>query len=185
MYDRPTRAACIAGIKWAFMWDLRTYPNAPSAMHAFMNCSSEWIVRNTIVAGNADSRSQWAASIPLKIGIVISVTITSGQRRRASDTKLAPSVAVPTTSNRAFKRAVIASSKAGWSSASNTRGRTKIRLPSEQRDTPDVGVLEPQGCSFSKLEIIFKAVCGVFLLGKSLGCKDPLRFGVDRDQTVL
>jgi hypothetical protein len=27
-------------------------------------------------------------------------------------------------------------------------------------------------------------VCGVFLLGKSLGCKDPLmRFGVDRDQT--
>jgi hypothetical protein len=41
-----------------------------------------------------------------------------------------------------------------------------------------------RGCSFSKLEIILKAVCGVFLLGKSLGCKDPLiRFGFDRDQT--
>ena len=24
MYDCPTRAACIAGIKWAFTWDLRT-----------------------------------------------------------------------------------------------------------------------------------------------------------------
>ena len=32
------------------MWDLRTYPKAPSAMHAFMNCSSGWIVRNTILA---------------------------------------------------------------------------------------------------------------------------------------
>jgi hypothetical protein len=99
MYDCPTRAAFIAGIKWAFMWDLRTYPNAPSAIHAFMNGSSEWTVRNTILADKADSRSRWAASIPFKTGIVISATITSGQRRRASDTRVAPSVAVPTTSN--------------------------------------------------------------------------------------
>jgi hypothetical protein len=35
------------------MWDLRIYPDVPSAIHAFMNCSSEWIVRKTILAGNA------------------------------------------------------------------------------------------------------------------------------------
>src|SRR5580658_2007300 len=33
-------------------------------------------------------------------------------------------------------------------------------------------VLEPHGCSFSKPEIILEAVCGVFPLGESLGCKD-------------
>jgi hypothetical protein len=63
------------------MWDLRTYPNAPSAMHAFINCSSEWTVRNTILADGADSRSRWAASIPLKTGMVMSATITSGPPR--------------------------------------------------------------------------------------------------------
>jgi len=113
------------------MWDLRTYPKAPSAMHAFMNCSSGWIVRNTILAGEEDSRSQRAASIPFKTGIVISATITSGQRRRASDTNVAPSVAVPTMSNWRFKSAVVALSKAGWSSASSTRGRIKVSVPSE------------------------------------------------------
>ncbi len=131
MYTCPTKAACIAGIKCAFMWDLRTYPKAPSAMHAFMNCSSGWIVRNTIFAGNEDSRSQRAASIPFKTGIVMSDTMTSGQRRRASDTNVAPSVAVPTMSNWRFKSAVVALSKAGWSSASSTRGRIKVSLPSE------------------------------------------------------
>jgi hypothetical protein len=99
MYTCPRRAACIAGIRCALMWDFRTYPKAPSAMHAIMNCSSGWIVRNTILAGNEDSRSQRAASIPFKTGIVMSATMTSGQRRRASDTNVAPSVAVPTMSN--------------------------------------------------------------------------------------
>jgi hypothetical protein len=81
------------------------------------------------LAGKEDSRSQRAASIPFKTGIVISVTITSGQRRRASDTNVAPSVAVPTMSNWRFKSAVVALSKAGWSSASSTRGRIRVSPP--------------------------------------------------------
>jgi hypothetical protein len=81
------------------MWDLRTYHKAPSVKHAFMNCSSGWIVTNTILAGKEDLRSQRAASIPFKTGIVMSATITSGQRRTAADTNVAPSVAVPTMSN--------------------------------------------------------------------------------------
>jgi hypothetical protein len=103
MYVCPRRAARIAGIKWALMWDLRMYPNAPSAMHASTNCCSEWTVRNTVLADKADSRSRWAASIPLKTGIVISVTITSGQRRRASDTNVGHPLQFPLRQTEASK----------------------------------------------------------------------------------
>jgi len=45
-----------------------------------------------------DARSVCPASIPFKIGMLMSVTMTSGRRRLAADTNSAPSDTVPTTS---------------------------------------------------------------------------------------
>ena len=50
-------------------------------------------------AGSArEMRRRRIASMPLKVGMVMSETITSGRRRRSSDTNVAPSVAIPTIS---------------------------------------------------------------------------------------
>lgn len=53
MYVCPTIAARIAGIRWTLIWDLMTYPDAPSSKYAFTKCSSEWIVRKTTLADGA------------------------------------------------------------------------------------------------------------------------------------
>jgi hypothetical protein len=60
------------------------------------------------------------------------------------------------------------------------------KFPSLQsRGTPVVIGQKSKG-AVSKLGIIFSATCGYLLLGKSLGCKEPLtRFGIDCDQAVL
>jgi hypothetical protein len=51
-----------------------------------------------VPAVEPNSRSLCRASIPFKIGMLISVTMTSGLTLQASDTNAAPSAAVPTTS---------------------------------------------------------------------------------------
>jgi hypothetical protein len=68
---------------------------------------------------------------------------------------------------------------------SSTRGRINVHLCSQQRDTRCCGV-GLQGPSVSRLGIIRKGVQEVLLLGKSLGCKEPLtRLGIDCDQAAL
>jgi len=102
-----------------------TYPNPPASMQASTNSFSRCTVRKTNCALEPDSRILHIASIPFKIGMVISVTITSGQRLRACSTNAAPSAAVPTTSKWPDRSARSASNRATWSSATRTRGRIK------------------------------------------------------------
>jgi hypothetical protein len=96
-------------------------------MHASTNSFSRCTVRKTNCALDPDSRILRTASIPFKIGMLISVIMTSGQRLRASFTNVS-SAAVPTTSKWADRSA---------SSASNRlRGHRLIEPAGESRFTP-------------------------------------------------
>ena len=119
----------MAGTKCGFSQNFRTYPNAPAFMDASTNSSAECTVTNTNFAVEPNSRSLCTASIPLKIGMLISVTMTSGWSLQASDTNAAPSAAVPTTSKWPDKSSISALSRAWWSSANSTRGEFKVGLP--------------------------------------------------------
>jgi hypothetical protein len=110
---RPASTAFIAGAKWCVSHNFRKYPNAPASMHASTNSSAECTVTNTNFAEEPKSRSLYRASIPLKIGMLISDTMTSGRSLQTSDTKAAPSAAVPTTSKSGDKRTISTLSSAG------------------------------------------------------------------------
>src|SRR2546425_8843593 len=64
----------------------------------------------------------WAASTPLRRGMTMSSTTTSGRRRVVRSTAAWPSAASPTTSRPRFSSSALSPCrKTAWSSASNTR----------------------------------------------------------------
>jgi hypothetical protein len=66
------------------MRHFNTYPKAPRYMQACTKSQSEWTVKYISLARLPDSFNFRPASIPLRIGMEISVTITSGCKRAAA-----------------------------------------------------------------------------------------------------
>ena len=81
---RPASASSIAGNRSVVIRAFTTYPNAPVAKQVRTKSGSEWTVRKIIFEVQPDSFNWLAASMPLRTGIEISVTITSGFRLMAA-----------------------------------------------------------------------------------------------------
>src|SRR2546426_6945851 len=90
-----------------------------------------------------------AASTPLRRGITMSSTTTSGRRRWVSSTAAWPSAASPTTSRPRFSNSALSPCrKTAWSSASNTR--SDIPAPPLRLVGPCNGVIVPEAENHSK-----------------------------------
>src|ERR1700720_2582245 len=95
---RPARASRTAGNRSLSMRGFTTYPQAPTFRQARTMSGSECTVKKTTLAREPDSFNCSAASMPPRIGMEISVIITSGCNLRAVSTRALPLSTVPLTS---------------------------------------------------------------------------------------
>jgi len=121
MKVRPARASWMARRRSLIIRGFKTYPAAPVARHAWTKSPSECTVKKMTFEELPDSLNRLLASMPLRMGMVISVTITSGLRRVAASNRDWPSDTVPTTSHAGTKRLSTMCRNGRWSSANRIR----------------------------------------------------------------
>jgi hypothetical protein len=111
----------MAGMRSVINWDFTTYPTAPVARHSWTKSASECTVKKIIFAAQPDALNCLLASMPLRIGMEISVTMTSGLRCLAASKRDWPSGTLPTTSQVAASRFSTIIRNCEWSSAKSIR----------------------------------------------------------------
>src|SRR5262245_25602373 len=127
-------AAMISGPDASFTMN----PDAPARRTSAARLALAYMVRKTTFAFRPSAWSWRSASSPLISGMARSVRITSGRRRRAAWSSLAPLATVPTSENSPRRRVASPSATTAWSSASSSVARGILGLP-QGHDDPKLG----------------------------------------------